>query len=440
MGEARAAGRAVRRAPFADNPTVGPRGRRTRDRILDAALVAFGDVGYERTTIEQIAQLAGCSRVACYQYFSGKDDVFRHLAGQVARELRASVAALDPVTPDGEGREAIRAWVGRHGDIHERYEPVFRAFSAAADSDATLSAGSERVGDRQHEAFAARVGAASLTPRLLGAVVPPLLATVTRSLTLTSILRAALPRTYPRDRTEAAITDVVHRTLFGLVPEVNAGHPGEPPPALPIGPAMLEVFERAAELERQAAAPGRRALAAVLAVGSDVVVARGYHGTRVDDVVAAAGVSHGAFYRYFSNTDELVRIVAAQALRSIAGALAEVPDLGGRPDGVDRAALRRWLRRYNDTQAEHGAVIRVWFEAGLADDTLRADQPAVFDWGRRQTLRLVHGRGFGDTETDAVVLLALVEAFGARPRTAGEVDAVVRIVERGLLGRVPARR
>src|SRR3954468_7471217 len=88
----------VRRAPFADNPAVGARGQRTQQRILDAALRAFGETGYDRTTLDRVAQLAGCSRVAIYQYFAGKDDLFRHLAGQVARQLRASVEAMLPVT------------------------------------------------------------------------------------------------------------------------------------------------------------------------------------------------------------------------------------------------------------------------------------------------------------------------------------------------------
>ena len=42
-------------------------------------------------------------------------------------------------------------------------------------------------------------------------------------------------------------------------------------------------------------------------------VDRGYHNTRVDDLVTAAGVSHGAFYRYFPNKDELARILTARA-------------------------------------------------------------------------------------------------------------------------------
>src|SRR5919202_933025 len=79
----------MRRAPFSDNPRVGARGQRTQQRILDAALRVFGEEGYHQCSIDRVAKHAGCSRVSFYQYFSSKEDVFRHLAGQVARQLQA---------------------------------------------------------------------------------------------------------------------------------------------------------------------------------------------------------------------------------------------------------------------------------------------------------------------------------------------------------------
>src|ERR671919_3225161 len=122
-------GRSVmRRAPFSDNPQVGARGQRTQQRTLDAALRVFGDEGYHQCGVAQITKLAGCSRVSFYQYFSGKEDVFRHLAGQVARQVGASTEALGPLTPDADGWAAIRAWVGRYAEICERYRPVFGTF------------------------------------------------------------------------------------------------------------------------------------------------------------------------------------------------------------------------------------------------------------------------------------------------------------------------
>jgi AcrR family transcriptional regulator len=418
----------VRRPPYSDNPAVGARGLRTQQRILDAALQAFGEHGYERSTLDKIGQLAGCSRVSIYQYFAGKDDVFRHLAGQVARQMRASAEALEPLTPDDRGWAALRAWVARYADIYGRYEPVFRAFSAAAESDSALAERSMRAGEGNIALFQSRLSTTALPPRQLEPVVALLLAGVTRSLDVASILRAALPDAYRREWVEVALTDLLHRTLFGLQPDVNVhGATGDAAPSLRIGPALGDVFARAEVLEAESSQPGRRALASLLAVGHDVVVSRGYQGTRVDDVVAAAGVSHGAFYRYFENKDDLVRIVAVRALQAVSSALTEVPDV------TDRAALRRWLRQYNVVHSAEGAMIRVWVEAG--DEALRSDRAAVVDWGRWQMARLLAAREFGDPDVDGIVLLAIVEAFGSRPREPVEVDAAVHIIERGLLGR-----
>jgi hypothetical protein len=48
---------------------------------------------------------------------------------------------------------------------------------------------------------------------------------------------------------------------------------------------------------------------------------------------------------------------------------------------------------------------------------------------------LLRGRGFGDVDIDAVIMVALLGAFGAKHRAPATVDAAAHIVERGLLGR-----
>jgi AcrR family transcriptional regulator len=417
----------ARRAPFSANPTVGSRGLRTQQRILDAALQVFGEHGYERSTLDKISQVAGCSRVSIYQYFSGKDDVFRHLAGQVARQMRASAEALAPLTPDEAGWNGLRAWAARYADIHARYEAVFRAFGTASQTDAELAGGSVRAGERNLALFESKLTTVSLPPRQLEPVVRLLHVAVTRTLDIGAILASAHPEAFGRDRLADAIADVIHRSLFGRVDGVNTRPAStERTPLLPLPDELLATFERASALEAESRQPGRRALASLLDVGHDVIVGRGFQGTRVDDVVAAAGVSHGAFYRYFRNMDDFVRIVAGGALAAVSTVLAQVPP------GGDRPAMRRWLRRYNAVNAEKGAMIRVWAEA--AEDPMWSDRSAAFDWGRRRLGRLLRDRPFGDHDAEAVMLLAVIETFGSIPRSATEVDAAMHVLERGFLG------
>jgi AcrR family transcriptional regulator len=424
----------LRRAPFSDNPRVGVRGQRTQQRILDAALRVFGEVGYHQCSIDTITKLAGCSRVSFYQYFESKEDVFRHLAVQVARQLNASTDLLDSVSPDDSGWDTLRAWVGRYADIFARYEPIFTAFPAAAETDTTLIVDSTRTANRYLSGIGSRVTATSLASRDLDAVIELLRACLPRTLHDASTLRTAAPEAFAERVVLDAYTDVVHRSLFGVDAEVNVHVTrGRKPPKLPFGPIMRAAFDEDT-IAAEEASPGGPARGALLEAARDVFASRGYHGTRVDDIVDAAGVSHGAFYRYFKNKDDLAHLLAAQAMRAVSTDFLEIPDVSTN-GAAGRTALRRWLRAYNRALVSEAAMIRVWVDAGKQDDSLLADSASVLDWGRRRMAHVLSPRGFGDPDTDAVVMLAFVDAFGERERDARAVDAAAHVVERGFLGR-----
>ena len=423
----------VRRAPFSDNPRVGARGQRTQQRIVDAALRVFGEDGYHQCGVARITELAGCSRASFYQYFSGKEDVFRHLAGQVARQMGASTEALGLLTPDEDGWRSIRSWVARYADIYDRYEPVFLVFQTAAESDAAVSGGAASLGERHVAAFRSRLADATLPPRQLDPVIALLLECLPRSFDVAGMLRAAAPEAYARERIEDAVADVVHRTLFGLQ-AVNVHEPARRrPPVLGFSPSMRDALQGDGRT-RDLTAAGRRTLAALTDAGRELFVARGYHDTRINDVVAAAGLSHGAFYRYFESKEAFAQVLAVQAIRTVSTALVDIPT--GSTDGVTAtAALRRWLRRYNATQAGEAAIIRLWAEAAASDATYRADSTAAFDWGRRRVAHVLRPRGFGDVDAEAVIAVALLSTFGSRERPAPTIDAAAHIFERGFLGR-----
>ena len=432
-------GRSVmRRAPFSDNPQVGARGQRTQQRIVDAALRVFGEEGYHQCGVARITKLAGCSRVSFYQYFAGKEDVFRHLTGQVARQLGASTEALGTLTPDVEGWTAIRAWVARYADIHERYRPVFQAFQAAAESDEAVAGGSARAGERDVAAVRSKLATTTLPARQLDPVIALLLECVPRAFENAIVLRSAAPEAYPPARVEDALADVVHRSLFGPRADVNVHPPAaRRPPALEFGPVMRAALQQD-DVPPALNAAGRRALEALMEAGRDMFVARGYHGARVDDIVTAAGVSHGAFYHYFESKDQFAEVLAARAVRRVATAFADIPDSAGPEGPTSRAALRRWLRRYNAAYATEAAMIRVWADALFQHPTLSADSAAALDWGRRRMARFLAPREFGDVDTEAVVMVALLSVFGAQGRATPAIDAATHIIERGLLGQWPA--
>ena len=323
--------------------------------------------------------------------------------------------------------------MGRYAEIHARYEAVFHAY----ESDDVLATVAARTGDEVVARIQARLANTTLPARLRGPVIALLLECVNHTLGVADVLRAVAPDAYPRARVEDAITDVLHRTFFGGQGGVNLRPPSGPRPApLALNVAAREMLSRADErLEINASRTS--VLSALLASGRDVFVARGYHNTRVDDLAAAAGVSHGAFYRYFPNKGELARVLAARATRAVGATLTEMPDLLSQDESTGAASLRVWLRRYNAAHASEAAMLRVWIDAALQDPVLRAEYAPPLDWGRRRMAQYLRPRDFGDADMDAVVLVGLFGVFGTRPRPATQVEAAARIIERGLLGRGP---
>jgi len=420
-----------RRAPFADNPSVGRRGRQTRQRIVEATVEVLSDEGYHRCSVDRITSRAGCSRVAFYQYFSNRDDVLRHLGADVARQVQEIVDRLDPVTPDARGWDSIRAWVSAYGDIYERYGGLFHALEAAIDSTEDVAAIRAGIVARNVAQIRSKLADSALAVPHLDAVLELLTETIGRAHTMVGIMRTAAPHGFPRTELEDSLTDVVHRTLFGIDPAVNVRAAVNPAP--PIG-----LDESLARLLRQDPAPtpgdGTSTLDALLEAGRSTLLARGYFATRVDDVVSAAGVSHGAFYRYFANKADFTRVLVVSAMRPLWTTMLELPpaDAGTTPS---RADLRRWLQRFNRVRVEDAAVFGVWMDAALHDPAFSVDAAGALDWSRRRSARVLRDRGFGAGDADAIVFSALLTAYGSRRADAAFTEATADVIEHGLLGR-----
>jgi AcrR family transcriptional regulator len=429
----------VRRAPFATNPFVGARGQRAQQRILEAALAVFGEVGYHECGVKRITELSGCSRASFYQYFSSKEDLFRHLAGRVARLLAESTDALGPVTADRAGWESLHGWLVRYSAIYDPHEPVFTTFQTAATSDETVASGAARVKVRTFSGIRSQISGSELPSRLLDGVVRTLLDTVARANRVASLLEAAAlgGGAGARDRVDRAMADVIHRTLFGTDGAVNVHGPTPAtrarPAAVPDMPSLADELAGDDSL-----GPGaRRTRALLIETGHKVFAEKGYYATRVADVVAAAGVSHGVFYRYFDNKTQLFRILAERASERLRLTLAEIPPIAGRAgdrSDEDAAVLRDWLRQYATTSTEEAAITAMWSEAMSRDERLGAVSMAAIESFRQICARFLEPRGFGDVEAEAIVLLVLIDAMAAtRAATPSRVETIAQVVERGLL-------
>lgn len=65
-----------------------------KQEIFDAALQLFGEKGYEKTTIADIAKAIGVAQGLCYRYFSSKEVLFDSAIDQYADILVAQFADL----------------------------------------------------------------------------------------------------------------------------------------------------------------------------------------------------------------------------------------------------------------------------------------------------------------------------------------------------------
>lgn len=57
------------------------------DQVLDAARACIARVGLVKTTLDDVAHEAGCSRATVYRYYSGKQQLLGALVEREAREL-----------------------------------------------------------------------------------------------------------------------------------------------------------------------------------------------------------------------------------------------------------------------------------------------------------------------------------------------------------------
>jgi AcrR family transcriptional regulator len=110
---------------------------------------------------------------------------------------------------------------------------------------------------------------------------------------------------------------------------------------------------------------GERTRSRLLEAGSAVFAERGFHAARVDDVVKTARTSHGTFYLYFANKQDLFRALATEVATEMAALAGEFPPLP--PTGEGPAAVRDWLGRFADLYDREGAVIQAWTEAEISD-------------------------------------------------------------------------
>lgn len=97
---------------------------------------------------------------------------------------------------------------------------------------------------------------------------------------------------------------------------------------------------------------GRETVGRLLEAGQTVVEQRGHDEARVDDIVDLAGLSHGTFYLYFRDREDLLHSLIRLTAR-------ELEPLGRALHGSpSQRALADWIRRCIREFDKHAEVLR----------------------------------------------------------------------------------
>ena len=97
----------------------------------------------------------------------------------------------------------------------------------------------------------------------------------------------------------------------------------------------------------------------VIEGASELFRERGLDGVNVGELMGAAGLTHGGFYRHFASKDELAGLAAAHAITTQAETL-----------GDERAFIEGYLSPEHRDDVAHGCVV-----SALGPELARADEP-----------------------------------------------------------------
>ena len=119
----------------------------TRKLLLETALSLFVEQGYAATTVDQIANKAGTTRVTFYAHFASRSELMRtlideYLNAELARTTSGSHGSTAQELVDvvrGGSPERIGRWIAETSEHWPVVEPILRAAREAAVIDPDLS-------------------------------------------------------------------------------------------------------------------------------------------------------------------------------------------------------------------------------------------------------------------------------------------------------------
>lgn len=238
-------------------------------------------------------------------------------------------------------------------------------------------------------------------------------------------------------------TTEANGTSSPVVPSTHIDHPvPSAGPATPTGEWATPATVSGEPASRRALrSQGRKTMRKLLDAAMVVFAHRGYHAARVDDIVKVARTSHGTFYLYFSNKEDLLRALVAEAGGVVAALDTALGPVG--PDAQGWYELRTWMEQFSGAWQRYAPVLRAWTDLVMSDVELSAQAHAAAGGVSGSLARRIAASGPQpgiDPHAAAEAVVAMIDRFHYMRQFAGEpidsaaLDTLTTMVHRALFG------
>jgi len=165
----------------------------------------------------------------------------------------------------------------------------------------------------------------------------------------------------------------------------------------------------------------------ILEAARELFTINGFHDTSMDDIIAAAGMSSGGVYGYFSGKDAIIAAIAQQVVGGITATVSDV--LKTEPVPPIAEVLRRLIVQIDILADGPGRLaLQVWGEAQRDPviAALAAAEGANVRAAVRELVRRAHADGQLSQHTDlealAQVVFALIPGYLMQKRIIDDVN------------------
>ena len=128
----------------------------TREQILVAAGQLFIELGFDKTSLREVAERVGVTKAALYYYFPSKEDLLEALLGPLEEMSVELVDGFDSDDPErwAQSLELFIGWMLQHRDLFELIEHNEATVSSLSLGDSNFAATHQRFHDTVDAALA----------------------------------------------------------------------------------------------------------------------------------------------------------------------------------------------------------------------------------------------------------------------------------------------